>query len=97
MTRETTSGNGPHQIKKDNTANAETWVRSESSQKRRNSGRANHTCHMKPSEQKPSSSGPASGTWTLVDEGGEEVTVVSVASVLLGHVELCASLKSLAP
>ncbi|XP_058533133.1 ectopic P granules protein 5 homolog isoform X1 [Ochotona princeps] len=34
--------------------------------------RAEFMCHMKPNEQKPSSSGPASGTWTLVDEGGEE-------------------------
>ncbi|KAB1256285.1 Ectopic P granules protein 5-like protein [Camelus dromedarius] len=34
--------------------------------------RAAFLCHMKPSERKPSSSGPAPGTWTLVDEGGEE-------------------------
>ncbi|KAK2094415.1 Ectopic P granules protein 5 [Saguinus oedipus] len=34
--------------------------------------RAEFMCHMKPSERKPSSSGPGSGTWTLVDEGGEE-------------------------
>lgn len=34
--------------------------------------RAEFMCHMKPSEWKPSSSGPASGNWTLVDEGGEE-------------------------
>ncbi|XP_037020954.2 ectopic P granules protein 5 homolog isoform X3 [Artibeus jamaicensis] len=34
--------------------------------------RAEFLCHMKPSEGKPSSSGPASGPWTLVDEGGEE-------------------------
>ena len=38
--------------------------------------RAEFMCHMKPSEWKPSSSGPASGNWTLVDEGGEEVTCV---------------------
>ncbi|XP_021070001.1 ectopic P granules protein 5 homolog [Mus pahari] len=34
--------------------------------------RAEFMCHMKPSEWKPSSSGPASGNWTLVDEAGEE-------------------------
>ncbi|XP_053427579.1 ectopic P granules protein 5 homolog [Nycticebus coucang] len=34
--------------------------------------RAEFMCHMKPSERRASSSGPGSGTWTLVDEGGEE-------------------------
>ncbi|XP_018596418.2 ectopic P granules protein 5 homolog isoform X3 [Scleropages formosus] len=33
--------------------------------------RANFLCHMKPCERK-STSGPGSGNWTLVDEGGEE-------------------------
>jgi hypothetical protein len=40
--------------------------------------RAEFMCHMKPSEWKPSSSGPASGNWTLVDEAGEEVTCVAL-------------------
>ena len=46
--------------------------------------RAEFLCHMKPSERNPSSSGPASGTWTLVDEGGEEVTR-HICSILMNY------------
>nr|XP_004656875.2 ectopic P granules protein 5 homolog isoform X2 [Jaculus jaculus] len=47
--------------------------------------RAEFMCHMKPSEWKPSSSGPASGTWTLVDEGGEEDEDPETSWVLLNE------------
>ena len=46
--------------------------------------RAEFLCHMKPSERNPSSSGPVSGTWTLVDEGGEEVTR-HICSILMNY------------
>ena len=38
--------------------------------------RADFLCHMKPSDVKSnnSHSGPTSANWTLVDEGGEEVS-----------------------
>ncbi|KAI5280116.1 Ectopic P Granules Protein 5-like [Manis pentadactyla] len=50
--------------------------------------RAEFLCHMKPSEQKPSSSGPASGTWTLVDEGGEEDEDPETSWILLDEDDL---------
>jgi len=50
--------------------------------------RAEFLCHMKPSEQKPSSSGPASGTWTLVDEGGEEDEDPETSWLLLNEDDL---------
>lgn len=43
---------------------------------------------MKPSEPKPSSSGPASGTWTLVDEGGEEDEDPETSWLLLNEDDL---------
>ncbi|XP_069906352.1 ectopic P granules protein 5 homolog isoform X2 [Oryctolagus cuniculus] len=49
--------------------------------------RAEFMCHMKPSEQKPSS-GPASGTWTLVDEGGEEDEDPETSWILLNEDDL---------
>lgn len=40
--------------------------------------RAEFLGHLKPCEsQSSAASGPESGNWTLVDEGGEEVCVVS--------------------
>ncbi|XP_069885334.1 ectopic P granules protein 5 homolog isoform X2 [Dipodomys merriami] len=50
--------------------------------------RAEFMCHMKPSEWKPSSSGPASGTWTLVDEGGEEDEDPETSWILLNEDDL---------
>uniref|UniRef100_A0A8C4MBN5 Ectopic P-granules 5 autophagy tethering factor n=1 Tax=Equus asinus TaxID=9793 RepID=A0A8C4MBN5_EQUAS len=50
--------------------------------------RAEFLCHMKPSERKPSSSGPASGTWTLVDEGGEEDEDPETSWILLDEDDL---------
>uniref|UniRef100_A0A8C0QN53 Ectopic P-granules autophagy protein 5 homolog n=1 Tax=Canis lupus familiaris TaxID=9615 RepID=A0A8C0QN53_CANLF len=50
--------------------------------------RAEFLCHMKPSEQKPSTSGPASGTWTLVDEGGEEDEDPETSWLLLNEDDL---------
>uniref|UniRef100_A0A8I3WIX1 Ectopic P-granules 5 autophagy tethering factor n=1 Tax=Callithrix jacchus TaxID=9483 RepID=A0A8I3WIX1_CALJA len=50
--------------------------------------RAEFMCHMKPSEQKPSSSGPGSGTWTLVDEGGEEDEDPESSWILLNEDDL---------
>ncbi|XP_042766523.1 ectopic P granules protein 5 homolog isoform X1 [Panthera leo] len=50
--------------------------------------RAEFLCHMKPSEPKPSSSGPASGTWTLVDEGGEEDEDPETSWLLLNEDDL---------
>uniref|UniRef100_A0A8D0ZHB5 Ectopic P granules protein 5 homolog n=1 Tax=Sus scrofa TaxID=9823 RepID=A0A8D0ZHB5_PIG len=50
--------------------------------------RAEFLCHMKPSERKPSSSGPASGTWTLVDEGGEEDEDPETSWILLNEDDL---------
>ncbi|XP_037364483.1 ectopic P granules protein 5 homolog isoform X1 [Talpa occidentalis] len=50
--------------------------------------RADFLCHMKPSERKPSSSGPASGTWTLVDEGGEEDEDPETSWILLNEDDL---------
>uniref|UniRef100_G1PEJ4 Ectopic P-granules 5 autophagy tethering factor n=1 Tax=Myotis lucifugus TaxID=59463 RepID=G1PEJ4_MYOLU len=44
--------------------------------------RAEFLCHMKPSEGKPSTSGPASGSWTLVDEGGEEDETLRLIDLL---------------
>ncbi|XP_006144470.1 ectopic P granules protein 5 homolog [Tupaia chinensis] len=49
--------------------------------------RAEFMCHMKPSERK-SSSGPASGTWTLVDEGGEEDEDPETSWILLNEDDL---------
>ncbi|XP_051019663.1 ectopic P granules protein 5 homolog [Acomys russatus] len=50
--------------------------------------RAEFMCHMKPSEGKSSSSGPASGTWTLVDEGGEEDEDPETSWILLNEDDL---------
>ncbi|XP_012657457.1 ectopic P granules protein 5 homolog [Otolemur garnettii] len=50
--------------------------------------RAEFMCHMKPSERKPSSSGPGSGTWTLVDEGGEEDEDPETSWLLLNEDDL---------
>uniref|UniRef100_A0A8C5Z0J9 Ectopic P-granules 5 autophagy tethering factor n=1 Tax=Marmota marmota marmota TaxID=9994 RepID=A0A8C5Z0J9_MARMA len=50
--------------------------------------RAEFMCHMKPSEWKSSSSGPASGTWTLVDEGGEEDEDPETSWILLNEDDL---------
>lgn len=50
--------------------------------------RAEFLCHMKPSEWNPSSSGPASGTWTLVDEGGEEDEDPETSWILLNEDDL---------
>ncbi|XP_059101873.1 ectopic P granules protein 5 homolog isoform X1 [Peromyscus eremicus] len=50
--------------------------------------RAEFMCHMKPSERKPSSSGPASGNWTLVDEGGEEDEDPETSWILLNEDDL---------
>ncbi|XP_019654009.2 ectopic P granules protein 5 homolog isoform X4 [Ailuropoda melanoleuca] len=50
--------------------------------------RAEFLCHMKPSELKPPSSGPASGTWTLVDEGGEEDEDPETSWLLLNEDDL---------
>ncbi|XP_052057303.1 ectopic P granules protein 5 homolog [Apodemus sylvaticus] len=50
--------------------------------------RAEFMCHMKPSEWKPSSSGPASGNWTLVDEGGEEDEDPETSWILLNEDDL---------
>ncbi|KAM9224723.1 ectopic P granules protein 5 homolog [Dugong dugon] len=50
--------------------------------------RAEFMCHMKPSERKPSSPGPASGTWTLVDEGGEEDEDPETSWILLNEDDL---------
>ncbi|XP_064150647.1 ectopic P granules protein 5 homolog isoform X3 [Loxodonta africana] len=50
--------------------------------------RAEFMCHMKPSERIPSSSGPASGTWTLVDEGGEEDEDPETSWILLNEDDL---------
>ncbi|XP_035295936.1 ectopic P granules protein 5 homolog isoform X4 [Cricetulus griseus] len=50
--------------------------------------RAEYMCHMKPSEWKPSSSGPASGNWTLVDEGGEEDEDPETSWILLNEDDL---------
>ncbi|XP_058295669.1 ectopic P granules protein 5 homolog [Hylobates moloch] len=50
--------------------------------------RAEFMCHMKPSERKPSSSGPGSGTWTLVDEGGEEDEDPETSWILLNEEDL---------
>ncbi|KAB0405386.1 hypothetical protein E2I00_012492, partial [Balaenoptera physalus] len=50
--------------------------------------RAEFLCHMKPSERNPSSSGPASGTWTLVDEGGEEDEDPETSWILLNEDDL---------
>uniref|UniRef100_A0A8C6QJX0 Ectopic P-granules 5 autophagy tethering factor n=1 Tax=Nannospalax galili TaxID=1026970 RepID=A0A8C6QJX0_NANGA len=52
------------------------------------SNRAEFLCHMKPSEWKLSSSGPASGTWTLVDEGGEEDEDPETSWILLNEDDL---------
>ncbi|XP_043744796.1 ectopic P granules protein 5 homolog [Cervus elaphus] len=49
--------------------------------------RAEFLCHMKPSEWNPSS-GPASGTWTLVDEGGEEDEDPETSWILLNEDDL---------
>ncbi|KAM4841336.1 ectopic P granules protein 5 homolog isoform 2-T2 [Thomomys bottae] len=50
--------------------------------------RAEFMCHMKPSEWKPASSEPASGTWTLVDEGGEEDEDPETSWILLNEDDL---------
>ncbi|XP_012973495.1 ectopic P granules protein 5 homolog isoform X2 [Mesocricetus auratus] len=50
--------------------------------------RAEYMCHMKPGEWKPSSSGPASGNWTLVDEGGEEDEDPETSWILLNEDDL---------
>ncbi|KAM5222084.1 ectopic P granules protein 5 homolog isoform 2-T2 [Ctenodactylus gundi] len=50
--------------------------------------RAEFMCHMKPSEWKSSSSGPASGNWTLVDEGGEEDEDPETSWILLNEDDL---------
>ncbi|XP_045430840.1 ectopic P granules protein 5 homolog isoform X2 [Pipistrellus kuhlii] len=50
--------------------------------------RAEFLCHMKPSEGKPSTSGPASGPWTLVDEGGEEDEDPETGWILLNEDDL---------
>ncbi|EDL09441.1 mCG125522, isoform CRA_c [Mus musculus] len=50
--------------------------------------RAEFMCHMKPSEWKPSSSGPASGNWTLVDEAGEEDEDPETSWILLNEDDL---------
>nr|XP_019595254.1 PREDICTED: ectopic P granules protein 5 homolog isoform X2 [Rhinolophus sinicus] len=50
--------------------------------------RAEFLCHMKPSEWKPSSPGPASGSWTLVDEGGEEDEDPETSWILLNEDDL---------
>ncbi|KAK1337771.1 hypothetical protein QTO34_002405 [Cnephaeus nilssonii] len=50
--------------------------------------RAEFLCHMKPSEGKPSTSGPASGSWTLVDEGGEEDEDPETGWILLNEDDL---------
>ncbi|XP_008063178.1 ectopic P granules protein 5 homolog [Carlito syrichta] len=50
--------------------------------------RAEFMCHMKPSERKSSSSGPGSGTWTLVDEGGEEDEDPETSWILLNEDDL---------
>ncbi|ETE58050.1 Ectopic P granules protein 5-like protein, partial [Ophiophagus hannah] len=46
--------------------------------------RAEFMCHMKPSERRPSSPGPESGNWTLVDEGGEEFPFHELFQHMLG-------------
>ncbi|XP_008592561.1 PREDICTED: ectopic P granules protein 5 homolog [Galeopterus variegatus] len=50
--------------------------------------RAEFMCHMKPGERKPSSSEPMSGTWTLVDEGGEEDEDPETSWILLNEDDL---------
>ncbi|KAM6219553.1 ectopic P granules protein 5 homolog [Rhynchocyon petersi] len=50
--------------------------------------RAEFMCHMKPSERNSSSSGPPSGTWTLVDEGGEEDEDPETSWILLTEDDL---------
>nr|XP_056705058.1 ectopic P granules protein 5 homolog [Euleptes europaea] len=57
-------------------------------------GRAEFMCHMKPCErQTSSSSGPESGNWTLVDEGGEEDEDPDTSWVLLLEDDLIALLS----
>ncbi|XP_006889279.1 PREDICTED: ectopic P granules protein 5 homolog [Elephantulus edwardii] len=50
--------------------------------------RAEFMCHMKPSERNLSSSGPDSGNWTLVDEGGEEDEDPETSWILLNEDDL---------
>ncbi|XP_049638396.1 ectopic P granules protein 5 homolog [Suncus etruscus] len=50
--------------------------------------RVEFLCHMQPSDWKVSSSGPASGTWTLVDEGGEEDEDPEASWILLNEDDL---------
>uniref|UniRef100_A0AAY4BDZ3 Ectopic P-granules autophagy protein 5 homolog n=1 Tax=Denticeps clupeoides TaxID=299321 RepID=A0AAY4BDZ3_9TELE len=55
--------------------------------------RADFLCHMKPSETKSNSashSGPTSGNWTLVDEGGEEDEDPDTSWMLLSEDDLIA-------
>ncbi|XP_054842420.1 ectopic P granules protein 5 homolog [Eublepharis macularius] len=57
-------------------------------------GRTEFMCHMKPTErQNSSSSGPESGNWTLVDEGGEEDEDPDTSWVLLLEDDLVAILS----
>nr|XP_020841414.1 ectopic P granules protein 5 homolog isoform X1 [Phascolarctos cinereus] len=55
--------------------------------------RAEFMCHMKPNEWKPSSPGPESGNWTLVDEGGEEDEDPETSWILLSEDDLIALLS----
>uniref|UniRef100_A0A4X2M4S9 Ectopic P-granules 5 autophagy tethering factor n=1 Tax=Vombatus ursinus TaxID=29139 RepID=A0A4X2M4S9_VOMUR len=55
--------------------------------------RAEFMCHMKPNEYKPSSPGPESGNWTLVDEGGEEDEDPETSWILLSEDDLIAILS----
>ncbi|XP_056680358.1 ectopic P granules protein 5 homolog isoform X3 [Monodelphis domestica] len=55
--------------------------------------RAEFMCHMKPNEWKPSSPGPESGNWTLVDEGGEEDEDPETSWILLSEDDLIAILS----
>ncbi|XP_069482999.1 ectopic P granules protein 5 homolog [Ambystoma mexicanum] len=50
-------------------------------------------CHMKPSEKKSSSTGPESGNWMLVDEGGEEDEDPETSWILLSEDDLIALLS----
>ncbi|XP_028915803.1 ectopic P granules protein 5 homolog isoform X2 [Ornithorhynchus anatinus] len=50
--------------------------------------RAEFMCHMKPNERVSSSSGPDSGNWTLVDEGGEEDEDPETSWMLLSEDDL---------
>ncbi|XP_012860183.2 ectopic P granules protein 5 homolog isoform X2 [Echinops telfairi] len=50
--------------------------------------RAEFMCHMRPSEWNSSSLGPASGTWTLVDEGSEEDEDPETSWILLSEDDL---------